>query len=121
MPRAIARATGIDYNEVVMELARLQVTTGYAEPYDKYLASLGWVKMRQPRKEDNTKYTGEEFCEIQQRCLDRGINLGYEFIISDRIIAHIGGNHIVAIMDGVVNDIWDSTDGCIGNYWVKKR
>ena len=29
-------------------------------------------------------------------------------------IAHIGGNHIVAIVDGKVNDIWDSTNGVLG-------
>ena len=36
-----------------------------------------------------------------------------------RYIAHIGGHHIIAIVDKKVNDTWDSTDGCIGNYWTK--
>ena len=35
------------------------------------------------------------------------------------IIANIGGHHIVAILDGKVHDIWDSTYKCIGNVWVK--
>lgn len=43
-------------------------------------------------------------------------------IISSRkkgnIIAHIGGNHIVAIVNHKVYDIWDSTDYCIGNFWT---
>lgn len=119
VPRAIARGTGIDYNTVVMQLADLQVHTGYAEPYDRYLAFRGWVKRKQPRKDDNTKYTGKEFCRLLQKHLGRGISRAKGIDISDHIIAHIGGGHIVAIIDGKVNDIWDSTDGCIGNYWVK--
>ena len=63
----------------------------------------GWTKMRQPRKRNNTKYTGKEFCEIF-----KGV-----------CVANIGGNHTVCIKNGKVYDIWDSTDGCIGNYWVK--
>ena len=35
-------------------------------------------------------------------------------------IAMIGGHHIVAIVKAKVCDIWDSTDGCIGNYWTKE-
>jgi hypothetical protein len=34
------------------------------------------------------------------------------------MIANIGGHHIVAIIEGQINDIWDSSDGCIGNVWV---
>lgn len=108
--RAIARALGINYNDVVIEMANLMCKTGYAlngkKCIDKYLGSKGWIKMKQPRKVDNTKYTGKEFCRL----------------LADKkksYVANLGGNHIVAIIDGKVNDIWDSTDGCIGNYWVK--
>ena len=41
-------------------------------------------------------------------------------------IANIGGHHMVCIketcgLDGLhkVHDIWNSTDGCIGNYWTR--
>ena len=54
---------------------------------------------------DGTKYTGKEFCKRARK---------YE-----RYVANLGGNHTVAIVNGKVNDIWDSTDGCIGNYWTK--
>lgn len=105
--RAISSATGIQWRQVVIELAELACDTGYSPTskkcYGKYLEKKGWTKHPQPRKFDNTKYTGREFCE--------------EFL-PERCIAHIGGNHIVAIIDGKVNDIWNSTGGCIGNYWT---
>lgn len=117
--RAISTATEIPYNQVVMELAKLQCETGYddgdSKLYDKYLQSKGWIKKHQPRKLENTKYTGKEFC--------REVYEGTTWGEGDytRIVAHIGGNHVVAIIDGKVWDIWNSTDGCIGNYWVKVR
>lgn len=107
--RAISLATNKPYNECVIEMAQLMCETGYAlndnKGIEKYLSNLGWVKHKQPRKANNTKYTGKEFCS---KVVDK----------SKRYIANIGGHHIVAIVDGKVNDIWDSTDGCIGNYWT---
>ena len=92
----------------------MQCKTGYDDGdkklYDKYLQSKGWKKYPQPRKWDNTKYTGEEFCkEIQT----------HEHEYSSYVVANIGGHHVVAIVNGKVWDIWDSTDGCIGNYWMR--
>ena len=105
--RAISLATGKPYNECVMEMAKKMCETGYAlndkKGEDAYLKSLGWIKMPQPRKGDNTKYTGEEFCKI----------------FKGTCIANIGGHHIVCIKDGKVWDIWNSTQGTIGNYWIK--
>lgn len=116
--RAISTATEIPYIQVVMEMAQLQCETGYDDGdvklYDKYLQSNGWRKYPQPRKQDNTKYTGKEFCKALQS--DYGYVIGKDI----RIVANIGGNHIVAIVDGKVWDIWDSTSKCIGNYWVKE-
>lgn len=112
--RAIATATSIPYNQVVMEMAKMQCETGYdmseSKLIDKYLTSKGWEKNKQPRKSNNTKYTGEEFCKMISR--NR-----HEY--PPQIIANIGGHHIVAIMWGQVYDTWDSTDGCIGNYWTR--
>ena len=115
--RALCTALEQDYNQTVLELAEMQCKTGYddgdSKLINKYLESKGWVKHSQPRKWDNTKYTGEEWCyEVQSVIRARKSTW-------DRIIANIGGHHIVAIIDGVVNDIWDSTDKCIGNYWTK--
>lgn len=129
--RAIATASGKAWETVVMEMAEMSCRTGYAindkKGIEKYLNEQGWVKMKQPRKGDNTKYTGEEFCAVQKRylgyvaddvmtygaCYDDGI------VISSNIIADVGGHHIVAIIDGTVWDTWNSTHGCVGNYWIK--
>lgn len=118
--RAITTALGQDYNKTVMEMAELQCKTGYDDGdkklYDLYLQSKGWVKHSQPRKADNTKFTGKEFC--------KELN-GNIMAVGKTVIANIGGHHIVCIKeDGLhglhkVHDIWDSTDGCIGNYWTK--
>ena len=59
---------------------------------------------KERKKSNNTKYTGKEFVKI----------------INGTALAHIGGHHIVCIKDNKVLDTWDSTDGCIGNYWIKE-
>lgn len=113
--RALCTALNKPYEEVLRELVESSLKSGYSvsstENYARYLKESGWVKHPQPRKWDNTKFTGEEWCrEVWQHY--RGC--GYE-----RMIAHIGGGHIVAIIGFKVWDTWDSTEGCIGNYWVK--
>lgn len=113
--RAISTALEIPYNQVVMEMAEFQCKTGYAMSdstgIDKYLQSKGWVKHPQPRQWDNTKFTGEFWCrELWQH---------YRTPKYLRIVANIGGGHTVAIIGYKVWDTWDSTDGCIGNYWTK--
>jgi hypothetical protein len=106
--RAVCTALGESYNDVLKEMFNMSIETGYeytdSKCMDKYLQSKGWTKMKQPRKKNNTKYTGEEFCKIY-----RGT-----------YVANIGGHHVVCIKNGKVHDTWDSTDGCIGNYWVKE-
>lgn len=105
--RAISTALNQDYNQTVMEMAETMCETGYAlndkKGEEAYLKTKGWIKHSQPKHADGTKYTGTEFCkEFEGTC-----------------IAHIGGHHIVCIKDGKVWDTWDSTNGCIGNYWTK--
>ena len=116
--RAICTALQIPYNQVVMEMAELQCKTGYdaSELIARYLESKGWIKHKQPRKADNTKFTGKEFCkEINKDIM----------MVGKTVVANIGGHHIVCIKEDdlhglyKVYDIWDSTDGCIGNYWTK--
>lgn len=109
--RAFALAMNQDYNKTVMEMAELMCKTGYAmndvKGIAKYLEMKGWTKHAQPRKLDKTKFTGEEFCQTLAKK-------------NKRYIANIGGGHTVAIVNCKVWDIWDSTDGCIGNYWTKE-
>lgn len=123
--RAITTATGIPYNEVVMGMAELHCKTGYdaTDCIERFMKQVGWAKMPQPRKKDGRKYTAAEFCKVQQKWLQDKANHGNEWddgiVISPAIVANVGGHHMVAIMDGKVNDTWNSTDGCVGNYWVK--
>ena len=113
--RAISLGTGIPYNEVVMSMAKQMCQTGYAlndiKGISDYLKNINWYKCRQPRKEDNTKYQGWEFCEW--------LNEHYK---GDAVICNIGGHHMVCIArhKGLfkIHDVWDSTDGCIGNWWT---
>ena len=108
--RAFTLAMQQDYNTTVMEMAELMCKTGYAlndsKGESEYLKTKGWVKHTQPKKPDGTKYTGEEFCKMLAK---KG----------ERYVAHIGGHHMVAIVDCKVWDIWNSTGKCIGNYWTK--
>lgn len=119
--RAVSTALGISWEQTVMEMAEFSCKTGYAindkKGIEKFLQSKGWVKHKQPRKADNTKYTGSEFCNE--------INSDIAFV-GKSVIADIGGHHIVCIKEmpdayGLhkVWDIWNSTYECIGNYWTK--
>ena len=116
--RGLATATGIDYNIIIMMLAVIQIETGYDQCAHQGISilmeNLGWTKHKQPRKKTGRKYTGVEFCRVQQSGKSKdGI------VISNRIFCNIGGHHEVAVIDGKVWDTWDSTEGCIGNYWTK--
>ena len=112
MTRAVSLATGMDYGLALLGIAAWEAKTCESDGYAPLLESIGWRKQKQPRKENGKKYTGAEFC----RWLDaHGFKGG--------VVAHIGGHHMVAIMPTEsgykVHDIWDSTGGTIGNWWVK--
>lgn len=121
--RALATAMNKTWDEVLTDLYKYAIK--YKQMlnddvlYKKYLKDQGWIMLKQPRKYDNTKYTGIEFCtELQEgTCFEID---GYEIAEWDNIIAHIGGHHVVAIMNGSIRDTWNSSNGCIGNVWVKK-
>ena len=97
-----------------MAMAKLMTKTGYnindTSCIERYLKSIGWVKHKQPRKFDNSRYTGKEFC----------LNIQCSLNPNKKYIAKIGQHHIVAIVNGKINDIWDCSDNCIGNYWTKE-
>lgn len=112
--RAISKATEKGYILTLTEMTEFQIQTGYdresTECIDKYLNSIGWKKMPQPKKLDGTKYTGKELCMLIQNGK----------IPNKNMILNIGGHHTVAIIDGKVWDTWNNTSGCVGNYWVKE-
>lgn len=125
--RAISLASGKSWDEVLDDLVIL--SHKYKEMpndkkcYGKYLESLGFEMQKQPRQYDNTKYTGKEFCNLLNGLY---INSVTGATVSCDIVAKIGGHHLVAIRLDEDNkykifDIWDSTGGSIGNYWIRRN
>lgn len=106
--RAIATATGQSWDDTLIGLTQCALKHKYmihtVELYDRYLKELGWVKQKQPRKKDNTRYKAREFVEK----------------FKGTAVANLGQQHVACIKDGQVWDIWDSTGEIVGNYWVKK-
>lgn len=124
--RAIAKGLEQDYRTTVMEMAQMMCETGYAlndkKGEDKYLKSKGWGKHYQPKKPDGTKYTGKEFCRLLEQYSNPRFGKN---TLRGNVIAHIGGHHIVVFVREENRkyrcyDIWDCTEGCIGNFWVKE-
>ena len=115
--RAIGKATGLGWVATLRDLSEDAmdkcVTPTAQEIYISYIESMGFNPQKQPKKNNGTKYTGSQFC----RWLDKT----YKDAV---VVAHIGTHHIVCIskVDGrfKVNDTWDSTQGCIGKWWVKE-
>ena len=108
--RAIALATDQSWDKVLTDLFQLSLkykqTMGRPEIYDRYLKSLGFVKPPMLRKSDRSRYTGEEFCQLD--------------ICSDQtVIIHIGSHHLSCVHKGRIWDTWDCSEYCVGNYWTK--
>ena len=104
--RAISFATGIPYNEVVMDQAKFQCKTGFEGTYEvaKFMTrAYGYEKCKQPRHEDGTKYTMKEFIGEHPK--------GTYVILLP--------NHCTVVKNGVNYDIWDCTqyDKKVGNYF----
>lgn len=106
--RAIAFATSQSWDDtfdgLVALAKKMRSMPDCIDVFDKYLQSLGWVKMPAPRKDGNHRYTGKEFVKV------------FEGVA----VANIGGHHLTAIADHKIVDIWDCSNGSIGNYWVFK-
>jgi hypothetical protein len=106
--RAIAIALGLDYKSVYKELAQANADNGRAKSarngiskdiYSEVLKRYGWVWMQAPK-----------FAGRKARCSD---------MPAGSVIAK-QANHYVAVIDGVANDIWDSTERMVYGYWAKQ-
>ena len=106
--RAIATATGQTWDETFKGLCEVALEKKLApnetKCYEEYLKRLGWVKQKQPRKSDNTKFRGREFAPKQPR----------------NVICKVGAHHLSCIIGGRFYDIWDCSEDTIGNYWTKQ-
>ena len=112
--RAIANAMNKSWDEVNEELFRYSVKyktiLNDKHTYEKYLKDNNWIKCKQPRKDNNKRYTGREFIDYLTKLNDN----------SNKIIL-IGCHHMSCIIyknkQVKIEDIWDCSDGCVGNYW----
>jgi len=104
--RALTVAIGIPYEQVLKELYETQLKTGYClldkHCFERVLDAHGFIKVKQPKKWDGTKYLVREIDSLTgKRCV---ISMA---------------NHLTAAIDGSIHDIWDCRRKTIGNYWVK--
>ena len=122
--RAITTVLNQPYEQTIRELAEMTIKTGYMlngnKGIDKYMQSKGWIKCKQPRKEDGTKYTGKEFCRtLMHPIYSEELRLTDVDFEVNRILANISGHHTIAIVGGQIYDTWNSSEGSIGIVWVK--
>lgn len=107
--RAIAVATGKSWDDILDDLTEIshdkKVLLDEKDCYGEYLEQLGFVKCKQMRKSDNTRYRGYEFLDK----IDK----------DDIIVCHMGSHHLTAIKNKKIWDSWDCSGGCVGNYWIK--
>jgi hypothetical protein len=106
--RAICVALGESWETVVREMTELGIKLGYVlndkHVYEKYLESKGYIKYSEPRDENNCKIT------VKSAIKNWKIT---------NAVANVGSHHVVAIVNGKVNDIWDSSKQTMHTYWRK--
>lgn len=111
--RAIVGVLGISYDEA-LKLQTEESLKSYYDPtskqvMEKVLAKFGFVKMKQPKKYDGTKYEVRELDQLLDR---RTLNEGVLVTVA---------NHHTCIKDGVIQDIWNCGRKTVGNYYIKLK
>jgi hypothetical protein len=104
--RACAIALKMDYMDVKKQLFAMALENGFMpnshQNYEPFLNQHGWFK-KSPLKD---------------RC-GRKYQLGMMPVFDDMIVKTTG--HVVAVVDGVVNDTWDCRDYCSNSYYIKQK
>ena len=102
--RAIAVATDRDYKEVVEDTWKFSRKYGcpinWKDVYVPYLESIGWEKVSSP------KFKGKK---AKAKDLPKG-----RYIMRQ-------ANHLSALVDGVIHDIWDTSNKMVYCYYRKKE
>ncbi len=109
--RALVGLLGIEYNDA-LDLQVEESKKCYYDPtsrqvIERILKKFGYVKMSQPRKEDNTKYEVREMDKVLS-----------PKELHDGVIVNVA-KHYVVLKDDYYQDIWNSGRKCVGNYYVK--
>lgn len=106
--RALSFATQKPYNQVIDELVEIYKKTGYCfnekRCYEKYLEQNNFIKYKQPRKVDGSKYLVGEIDKLISK--------------SDLVVISIA-NHLTAVNTYTLYDLWDCRKKSIGNFWVR--
>ena len=101
----------IPYNEAVDLCAEYAKKLCYGitdkQIVEAVLKQFGYIKMKQPRKENRKKYLVGEMDQILTR---KQMKEGVLITIA---------NHHTCITDGYLQDIWDCREWTVGNYYVK--
>ena len=109
--RALCTACGITWEQCATELFQIGIKKGYTMLEDKvieaFLVNNGFVQCKEPRNLDNTKMSVKRWLDLNST------------LVRHKIVANVGSYHVVAIIDGKVNDIWDCTNKTMHKYWVK--
>lgn len=108
--RSLSLAMGKDWDSVYRDLCRLGIKMkqmpNERKVWETYLDDNGWVRKKQPKKRDGTKYKGSELAKVVKS--------------SRIIIASIGVRHLSVIKEKRVWDIWDCSERCVGIYFEKQ-
>ena len=111
--RAIVGTLNISYEEAIDRCAYWAKKKCYGitdkQTVELVLKEYGYVKMKQPRKTDGTKYTVGE--------MDQILSIRQKM---EGVLVTVA-NHHTCITGGVVQDIWDCRGKAVGNYYVKAR
>lgn len=109
--RAISVAVDKTWDETLDNLVELshkvKSVPNNKDCYIKYLEQNGFIRCKQPRKNDNTRYRGYEFLDKIKK--------------KDIIVCHMGTHHLSVIKNKKFWDTWDCTNDCVGIYWIKSK
>lgn len=112
--RALTVAMGKPCETIYKELFDILFKTGYMlnekRVEDKLLENYGFIKHKQPRKADNTKYTIGEIDE-----LINGITVDGTPI---KAVVIRCAHHLTVAISGKIIDTWDCRYKCISNFYT---
>lgn len=106
LKRAITLATGKPYLKVKKELNDLKKITGCKafnenKNWKEYVKRQPWEKLSFPAEAGKPRMNGQRFCD--------------QFKTGSYILRMAG--HLTAVINGVINDIWDCSEKCVYNAW----
>lgn len=111
--RALVGTLGISYDEAIRLQAEAATKTCYGitdkQVIEYVMKQFGYVKMKQPRKADGTKY---KVAEMDKLLTAKQMKEGVLITVA---------NHHTCIVNGVLQDIWDCGYKSVGNYYIKEK